>query len=93
MSSYAPHLYSNKYQVDAIAKLENLAFLHLYGTVRRLPILLEDLASDAPNLRMIGLNRALWSVEREGTSIVTKKWPRWKIKFCTEDDFLSDDDA
>ncbi|KAF8952514.1 hypothetical protein BDZ97DRAFT_1878187 [Flammula alnicola] len=79
--------------LDAIAKLPHLSFLHLYGTLSRLPILLEDLAGEAKGLQMIGLNRALWDIERVGSNIITNKWPRWKIKFCVEEDFLCADDA
>lgn len=79
--------------MEAIAKLPRLKFLHLYGVIVRLPILLEDVAVDATGLEMIGLNRALWTIERVGSEIVTSKYPRWKIKFCIEEDFLCADDA
>ncbi|KAF9529719.1 hypothetical protein CPB83DRAFT_852050 [Crepidotus variabilis] len=79
--------------LDAIASMPNLSFLHLYGTISRLPILLEDLAAENKQLQMIGLNRAIWDIERVGHGIVTNKWPRWKIKFNVEEDFLNEDDA
>ncbi|KAF8911518.1 hypothetical protein CPB84DRAFT_1812353 [Gymnopilus junonius] len=80
--------------VDAIAKLSRLKFLHLYGTVTRLPILLDDLIEEAPGLEMVGLNRALWNIDRVGAADKPLvKLPRWKIKFCIEEDFLSPDDA
>ncbi|PPQ87473.1 hypothetical protein CVT25_008209 [Psilocybe cyanescens] len=79
--------------VDVIGKLPRLTFLHLYGVVVRLPILLEDLAFEAKGLQMIGLNRALWDIERVGLELVKNKYPRWKIKFCVEEDFLCADDA
>ncbi|KAH9485493.1 hypothetical protein JR316_0002401 [Psilocybe cubensis] len=79
--------------VDAIGKLPHLTFLHLYGVVVRLPILLEDLAHEAPGLKMIGLNRALWDIVRVGSEIIKNKYPRWRIKFCVEEDFLCADDA
>ncbi len=61
--------------------------------MNRLPILLEDLATEIKGLRMIGLNRALWNVDRVGSEILTTKWPRWKTKFYVEDDFYCEDDA
>lgn len=73
--------------------MPKLTFLQLYGTVSRLPILLEDLANENEGLQTIGLNRALWDISRVGTNIITNKWPRWKIKFNTEEDFLNEDDA
>ena len=80
-------------KVDAIGKLPRLSFLHLYGVFNRLPILLEDLIAEGKALQMIGLNRAIWSIERVGTEITTNKWPRWKTKFSVAEDFLCDDDA
>jgi hypothetical protein len=79
--------------VDGIAKLPHLSFLHLYGVTARLPILIGDLAEEAKGLNTIGLNRALWSIDRVGSDILTTKWPRWRIKFCIEEDFLCSDDA
>jgi len=58
-----------------------------------LPILLEDLATEGKGLQMIGLNRALWNIDRVGPEITMEKWPRWKIKFSVEEDFLCADDA
>ncbi|KAF8161324.1 hypothetical protein B0H34DRAFT_652695 [Crassisporium funariophilum] len=79
--------------VDVIAQLPHLSFLHLYGVEARLPLLLEDLADEGKKLQTIGLNRALWTINRVGSEIITEKWPRWKIKFCVEEDFVCDDDA
>ncbi|KAF9486032.1 hypothetical protein BDN70DRAFT_822873 [Pholiota conissans] len=79
--------------VDGAGKLPHLSFLHLYGVVSRLPVLIGDLAEEAPGLNTIGLNRALWSIDRVGSEILTTKWPRWKIKFCVEADFCSPDDS
>ncbi|KAF8806578.1 hypothetical protein BYT27DRAFT_7167997 [Phlegmacium glaucopus] len=79
--------------VDGIARLPHLTFLHFYGVSARLPILLEDLAAEGKGLQMIGLNRALWNIDRVGSEIITDKWPRWKIKFSVEEDFLCPDDA
>lgn len=80
--------------MDAIAKLPRLTFLHLYGTVSRLPILLDDLIQEAPGLQMVGLNRALWNIDRVGEpDKPLDKLPRWRIKFCSEEDFFSADDA
>jgi len=79
--------------VDGIAGLPRLTFLHLYCIIGRLPILLEDLATEGKGLQMIGLNRALWNIERVGSDITTEKWPRWRTKFAIREDFLCDDDA
>jgi len=79
--------------VDGIASLPHLTFLHLYGVSARLPVLLEDLAIENKGLQMIGLNRALWNIDTVGSDITTEKWPRWKIKFSVEEDFLCADDA
>lgn len=78
--------------MDALAKLPRLTFLHLYSVIGRFPILLEDLV-ESNGLQTIGLNRALWSIDRVGPKILTEKFPRWKIKFCIEEDFQCDDDA
>ncbi|KAF4620778.1 hypothetical protein D9613_000855 [Agrocybe pediades] len=79
--------------VDTLAGLPDLTFLHLYGAFTRLPVLLEDLVYEAKGLQMVGLNRALWAIDRVGDEVITEKWPRWKIKFCVEEDFYCEDDA
>ena len=61
--------------------------------VSRLPVLLEDLVNEATSLEMVGLNRALWTIDRVGDEVIVDKWPRWKIKFCVEEDFFCEDDA
>ena len=80
--------------MDRISSLPKLSFLHLYGTTSRLPISVEQIAAEGKNLDTIGLNRALWSIERSGLDLElsTTKWPRWKIKFCVEDEFVNADD-
>lgn len=80
--------------MDRVSSLPKLTFLHLYGTVTRLPISVEELATEGKGLDTIGLNRALWSIERSGSDqeLGTTKWPRWKIKFCIEDEFVNADD-
>ncbi|PPQ63018.1 hypothetical protein CVT24_005964 [Panaeolus cyanescens] len=79
--------------IDTLEKLTKLTFLHLYGTRVRLPILLEDMANACQNLTTVGLNRSLWTIDREGDAILTTKWPRWRIKFNTEEEFDSHDHA
>lgn len=51
-----------------------------------------DLVTDIPTLQLVGLNRALWDVDRSCADAEINKWPRWKVKFCTRDDFDSDDE-
>jgi hypothetical protein len=80
------------YQIDYLADLRHLTFVHLYSTFGRLPLLLADVASEIPGVEMVGLNRALWNVDRSGGELELKKWPRWKIKFSTKEDFLCEDD-
>jgi hypothetical protein len=73
--------------------MPNLKFLHIYGTVARLPFSPEELALELKGLTRVGLTRALWDIDRSGPEIQTFKWPRWKIKFFTESDFEDPDDA
>ncbi|TFK23144.1 hypothetical protein FA15DRAFT_656930 [Coprinopsis marcescibilis] len=79
-------------QIDALNELHELAFVHLYGIRSRLPLTLQDF-SPAKNVKLLGLNRALWDVVRGGTEVdfELRKWPRWKIKYCTEEDFEDED--
>ncbi|CAA7258956.1 unnamed protein product [Cyclocybe aegerita] len=79
--------------VDAIGTLPRLSFVHLYGAIGRLPLQIADFAVQNEALQTIGLNRALWTISRVGPDILTEKWPRWKIKFCVEEDFICEDDA
>lgn len=50
-----------------------------------------DLVTDIPTLQLVGLNRALWDVDRSDGDPEIKKWPRWKVKFCAAEDFDSHD--
>ncbi|KAF9047441.1 hypothetical protein BJ165DRAFT_1344136 [Panaeolus papilionaceus] len=79
--------------IDALETLPKLTFLHLYGTLTRLPILLEDMANACQTLTTVGLNRSLWTIDRQGSNILTTKWPRWRIKFNTEEEFDLPDHA
>lgn len=82
----------NFLKVDLLATFPKLTFAHFYGAFHRLPILLIDLATEVPKLELVGLNRALWNVDRSQQELELKKWPRWKIKFCVEEDFAFEDD-
>lgn len=42
---------------------------------------------------MVGLNRALWDINRVGDELFFDKLPRWRIKFAVDEDFLCDEDA
>ena len=75
-----------------MAAFSHLAFAHFYGASYRLPVQVIDLVTDIPTLQLVGLNRALWDVDRSGRDPEIKKWPRWKVKFCTVEDFASDDE-
>lgn len=79
--------------MNALSALPNLQFLHIYGTYSRLPFSPEELALDLKGLRRVGLTRALWDIERNGSEFEGCKWPRWKIKFFSESDFDDADDA
>mgnify|MGYP001442263905 CR=1 FL=1 len=74
-----------------MSTLPKLTFAHFYGAFGRLPILLIDVVTEVPTLQTVGLNRALWNVNRHGPELELLKWPRWKIKFCTPEDFECDD--
>ncbi|EAU91266.2 hypothetical protein CC1G_06901 [Coprinopsis cinerea okayama7 len=77
--------------VDYLANFPRLQFFHLYGVRTRITLLLEDAASTATNLTLIGRNRSLFDIVRGGPELELKKWPRWKTKFCTEVDFQHED--
>lgn len=82
----------NIYKIDYLSGLRYLKFVHLYSAFGRLPLLLIDIATEVPTVEMVGLNRALWTVDRSSPELELKKWPRWKIKFCTEEDFPCGDE-
>ncbi|TFK44928.1 hypothetical protein BDQ12DRAFT_673828 [Crucibulum laeve] len=79
--------------VNALVPLPQLSFLQLYGIDVPFPPLAEDLATDLKHLKLVGLNRHLWDVDWVGSEVILTRWPKWKAKFCTEDDFDSADDA
>ncbi|TEB30286.1 hypothetical protein FA13DRAFT_1774808 [Coprinellus micaceus] len=51
---------------------------HFYGASYRLPIQVMDLVTDIPTLQLVGLNRALWDVDRSDRDPEIKKWPDGK---------------
>jgi hypothetical protein len=63
----------------------------MYGITTRLPLKLDDIAVTATNVKLMGLNRALWDVVTRTPELELRKWPRWKIKFCVEEDFEEPD--
>ncbi|KAF9446523.1 hypothetical protein P691DRAFT_673428 [Macrolepiota fuliginosa MF-IS2] len=73
--------------------MENLEFLHIYGTYLRLPLSVEEVAMELKNITTVALTRAVWNIDRTGPDIEMVKWPRWKIKFFAESDFLDPDYA
>lgn len=78
-------------QIDHLPRLPHLSFFHMYGTLTRLPLKLDDIAITAANVKLMGLNRALWDVVARTPELELRKWPRWKIKFCVEEDFEDPD--
>lgn len=63
----------------------------MYGIVTKLALERDDVATTASGVDLIGRGRSLWDIVRGGPEIEFKKWPRWKIKFCTEEDFEHED--
>ncbi|KAH6914011.1 hypothetical protein BKA70DRAFT_1260171 [Coprinopsis sp. MPI-PUGE-AT-0042] len=77
--------------IDHLPRLPRLSFFHMYGISTRLPLKLDDIAVTAVNVKLVGLNRALWDVMARSPELELRKWPRWKIKFCVEEDFEDSD--
>ncbi|KAF9012544.1 hypothetical protein BDQ17DRAFT_1232571 [Cyathus striatus] len=80
--------------VSALEVFPRLSFLHL-SSVEDLvmPLMVESLASDMKQLDLLGLNHALWNIERSAEEVTLHRWARWKTRFCVEEDFDNEDDA
>jgi hypothetical protein len=79
--------------MDALAVMTNIQFLQIYRTAERLPLAVEELASELIDLKLLGLTRGMRDIDRDGPEIQITKWPRWKTKFFVESDFQDPDFA
>ncbi|KAJ7503042.1 hypothetical protein B0H11DRAFT_1854265 [Mycena galericulata] len=81
-----------------LAKLQQfprLSFLHLFSNGEDpVPINPVELATDLEHLRLVGIQRSLWTIDREdGEELEPKLWPPWSVKYCLPEDFESSDHA
>ncbi|KAF7315522.1 hypothetical protein MIND_00067500 [Mycena indigotica] len=79
--------------LNRLQQFENLSFLSLFSSGEDpVPIHPADLLTDLPRLRLIGLQRSLFSVDQEDMEEPEPKlWTPWAVKYCIREDFESDD--
>ncbi|KAJ7647708.1 hypothetical protein FB45DRAFT_894215 [Roridomyces roridus] len=78
-----------------LAKLQQchrLSFLHLFSNGEDpVPLSPVELATDLAHLQLVGIQRSLFTVDREDDEeLEPKLWAPWKVKFCLPDDLSAD---
>ncbi|KAJ6497570.1 hypothetical protein C8R45DRAFT_131548 [Mycena sanguinolenta] len=81
--------------LNKLQQMPNLSFLHVFSNGEDpVPIQPVELATDLEHLRLVGIQRSLWSVDREaGEELEPKLWTPWSVKYCLPDDFPCPDYA
>ncbi|KAF7288722.1 hypothetical protein HMN09_01378200 [Mycena chlorophos] len=75
-----------------LQRLEDLSFLSLFSSGEDpVPIHPMELATDLPRLRLVGLQRSLFTIDRDAEDWEPKLWTPWKVKYCIREDFESED--
>ncbi|KAJ7496853.1 hypothetical protein FB451DRAFT_1359376 [Mycena latifolia] len=66
-----------------------LSFLHLFSNGEDpVPISPVELATDLEHLQLVGIQRSLWTIDREdGEELDPKLWTPWSVKYCLPEDF------
>jgi hypothetical protein len=60
------------------------------------PISPFELATDLEHLQLVGIQRSLWTIDRdheEGEELEPKLWKPWSVKYCLPEDFQCADHA
>ncbi|KAJ7072184.1 hypothetical protein C8F01DRAFT_233256 [Mycena amicta] len=78
-----------------LQQLPDLSFLSLFSCGEDpVPIHPVELATDLPRLCLVGLQRSLFTIERDNDEVLEPKlWAPWTVKYCIPEDFESDDHA
>ncbi|KAJ7209788.1 hypothetical protein GGX14DRAFT_499322, partial [Mycena pura] len=81
--------------LNKLQQFPRLAFLHLFSSGEdAVPISPVELATDLEHLRLVGLQRSLFTIDREdGEELEPKLWTPWSVKYCLPEDFLCPDHA
>ncbi|KAJ6593413.1 hypothetical protein B0H19DRAFT_1090212 [Mycena capillaripes] len=75
--------------LNKLQQLPRLSFLHLFSNGEDpVPISPVELATDLEHLQFVGLQRSLWTIDREaGEELEPKLWTPWSVKYCLPEDF------
>ncbi|KAJ7270061.1 hypothetical protein B0H12DRAFT_1094270 [Mycena haematopus] len=81
--------------LNKLQQIPNLTFLHLFSNGEDpVPISPVELATDLEHLRLVGIQRSLWTVDRvAGEELEPKLWTPWLVKYGLPDDFPCPDYA
>ncbi|KAJ7188761.1 hypothetical protein C8R46DRAFT_1055704 [Mycena filopes] len=78
-----------------LQRFPRLSFLHLFSNGEDpVPINPVELATDLEHLRLVGIQRSLFTIDRENPEeIEAQLWTPWSVKYCLPEDFPSPDYA
>ncbi|KAJ7030017.1 hypothetical protein C8F04DRAFT_1115047 [Mycena alexandri] len=81
--------------LNKLQQFPRLSFLHLFSNGEDpVPINPVELATDLEHLRLVGIQRSLFTIEREnGEEVEAKLWTPWSVKYCLPEDFPCPDYA
>ncbi|KAJ6491789.1 hypothetical protein C8R47DRAFT_1319541 [Mycena vitilis] len=81
--------------LNKLQQCPNLSFLHLFSNGEDpVPLNPLELATDLEHLRLVGIQRSLWDIDREaGEEPEPTVWTAWRVKYCLPEDFPCPDDA
>ncbi|KAJ7686575.1 hypothetical protein B0H17DRAFT_1136879 [Mycena rosella] len=78
-----------------LQQFPRLSFLHLFSNGEDpVPVSPVELAADLEHLQLVGIQRSLWTIDREdGEEMEPKLWTPWSVKYCLPEDFPCEDYA
>jgi len=75
--------------LNKLQQFPRLSFLHLFSNGED-PVLINpvELATDLEHLQLVGIQRSLFTIDREnGDELDAKLWTPWSVKYCLPEDF------
>jgi len=75
--------------LNKLQQFPDLSFLHLFSNGEDpVPISPLELATDLEHLQLVGIQRSLWTIDREvGEELEPRLWTPWSVKYCLPEDF------
>ncbi|KAF8891828.1 hypothetical protein BD779DRAFT_1670779 [Infundibulicybe gibba] len=84
--------------IQRLSQLPHLTFLHFQAIHGYFSMPAEDIISELPQLRTLGLHHFFWDIWDVGDPTINESprlvpWAPWKVKFSVDEDFRCADDA